>query len=420
MEETQNEIATKNDWKNIPIDTPKKIMIELSFSEEQYNKIIKGLIPQQMEDKWFIFFENNWLYFHRSWTGFGIYKAEIIKNDKKYCINEFYVERNKEKYRTEEDDEDIDNFTFLIAWGLLKSTQAFLQKNINNGQEAVTAWGNFGSLILPTMYPTKENSISKEKLIIGAVAGDIIGSVFEWHNVKTTDFDLFCRKSTFTDDSVLTLATMDAIINQKSYAETYQLFGRNYPHRGYGGHFHSWIHSKNPEPYDSWGNGSAMRISPVGWYGDTIDEVMAEAQESAKVTHNHPEGIKGAQSTAVAIYMARTGKTKDEIKKFITDTFHYNLDRKIEDIRPIYEFDVSCQGSVPEAIIAFLESTDFENAIRLAISIGGDSDTIACITGGIAEAYYQTIPEYIIETILKILPEELVKIIEEFSIRYRK
>jgi ADP-ribosylglycohydrolase len=262
--------------------------------------------------------------------------------------------------------------------------------------------------------------MSKEKFIIGAIAGDIIGSVYEWHNVKTVAFDLFCHKSTFTDDSVLTLATMDAIINQKSYTETYQLFGRNYPHRGYGGHFLSWIHSENPEPYNSWGNGSAMRVSPVGWYGNSLDEVIAEAQKSAEVSHNHLEGIKGAQSTAAAIYMARTGKTKDEIKKFIMNTFGYDLNRKIDNIRPDYKFDVSCQGSVPEAIIAFLESTDFENAIRLAISIGGDSDTIACITGGIAEAYYQTVPENIIENVLKILPKELVKIMEEFSIRYRK
>jgi ADP-ribosylglycohydrolase len=147
---------------------------------------------------------------------------------------------------------------------------------------------------------------------------------------------------------------------------------------------------------------------------------MAEAHRSAEVTHNHPEGIKGAQATAAAVYLARTGKSKDEIKKFITDTFDYDLDRKIDDIRPDYEFDVSCQGSVPEAIIAFLESTDFENAIRLAVSIGGDSDTIACITGGIAEAFYQEIPEHIIENVLNILPEKLVKIVEEFSEKYRK
>ena len=262
--------------------------------------------------------------------------------------------------------------------------------------------------------------MSKEKLIIGAIAGDIIGSIYEWNNVKTINFDLFRNKSGFTDDSVLTLATMDAILKKKSYSEIYQLFGRNYPNRGYGGHFSSWIYSENPKPYNSWGNGSAMRVSPIGWYGNSINEVMAEAQKSAEVTHNHPEGIKGAQSTAVAVYMARTGRKKDEIKNFIIDTFQYNLDRKIDDIRPNYDFDVSCQGSVPEAIIAFLESSDFENAIRLAISLGGDSDTIACITGGIAEAYYQTIPDYIVEKIQNILPNELIKIVEDFSIIFRK
>ncbi|MCL2025212.1 MAG: ADP-ribosylglycohydrolase family protein [Leptospirales bacterium] len=260
----------------------------------------------------------------------------------------------------------------------------------------------------------------KDKLIIGAIAGDIIGSAFEWNNIKTVDFELFCNESTFTDDSVLTLATMDAIIKNKSYTEAYQLFGKNYPNKGYGSHFSSWIYSETPKPYNSWGNGSAMRVTPIGWYANSLNDVMAEAQKSAEVTHNHPEGIKGAQSTAIAVYMARTGKNKDEIKKFIMDTFRYNLERKIDDIRPGYEFDVSCQGSVPEAIIAFLESADFESAIRLAISIGGDSDTIACITGGIAEAYYQIIPESIIENVLNILPKELASIVEEFSVRYRK
>jgi len=258
------------------------------------------------------------------------------------------------------------------------------------------------------------------KLILGAIAGDIIGSAYEWHNVKTVAFNLFCQQSRFTDDSVLTLATMHALINQKDYAEIYHLFGNKYPHAGYGGKFHSWIHSDNPKPYNSWGNGSAMRVSPVGWYGNSIDEVMAEAQRSAEVTHNHPEGIKGAQAAATAVFMARTGKTKDEIKTFIEDTFQYDLDRKLDDIRPGYEFDLSCQGSVPEAIIAFLESTDYENAVRLSISLGGDSDTIACIAGGIAEAYYQTIPEHITENVLNILPDKLVKIVKEFSERYRK
>jgi ADP-ribosylglycohydrolase len=297
--------------------------------------------------------------------------------------------------------------------------------------------------------------MSKDKLVIGAIAGDIIGSVYERHNVKTVDFDLFCHKSRFTDDSVLTLATMDALLNQRNYTESYQLFGRNYPHRGYGGNFRSWIRSENPEPYNSFANGSAMRVSPVGWYGNSIDEVMAEAQKSAEVTHNHPEGIKGAQATAAAIFLARNGKTKEEIRSYIVDTFgksnggnsrikiqndgkirvkknhddtdpndreeflDYRLQRTVDEIRPYYTFDITCEGSVPVAILCFLESKDFENAIRLAISVGGDSDTIACITGGIAEAYYQKIPDNIIENVLKFLPKELVQIIEDFSLKYK-
>ena len=262
--------------------------------------------------------------------------------------------------------------------------------------------------------------MTKNDLIIGATAGDIIGSAYEWNNVKTTDFKLFSKKTEFTDDSVLTFATMDTLLTNGNYTEAYQLYGRKYPGRGYGGSFHAWIYHKNPEPYNSWGNGSAMRASPIGWYGNSINEVMNEAHKSAIVTHNRPEGIKGAQAAAVAVFLARTGKSKDEIKTFIKDAFQYNLDRKLDDIRPNYRFDVSCQGSVPEAIIAFLESTDYENAIRLAISIGGDSDTIACITGGIAEAFYKVIPDYIIDCTLKILPKEIIKLIETFSMKYRR
>ena len=257
-------------------------------------------------------------------------------------------------------------------------------------------------------------------MIIGAIAGDIIGSVYEWNSIKTTDFRLFSPGSTFTDDSVLTLATMDAILNKGNYAETYQAFGRRYPDKGYGHLFRGWIQSKKPKPYNSWGNGSAMRVSPVGWYGTTLDEVMDEAKRSAEVTHNHPEGIKGAQATAAAIHLALLGKSKSDIKNFITDSFGYNLERKIDDIRPGYKFDSSCQGSVPEAITAFLESTDFEHAIRLAVSLGGDSDTIACITGGIAETYYKTVPIDIINSVSTILDKELLKIIEAFSDKYGK
>jgi ADP-ribosylglycohydrolase len=259
--------------------------------------------------------------------------------------------------------------------------------------------------------------MTNKKLIIGAISGDIIGSVFEWLNVKSLDFDLFCPRSRFTDDSVLTLATMHALLNDADYAQAYHTFGRKFPNAGYGHIFRKWISSDNPKPYNSWGNGSAMRISPVGWFFNSLDDTLLEAKKSAEVTHNHPEGIKGAQATAAAIFLARTGKSKDDIKNFIIDKFGYNLNRMIDDIRPDYEFDVSCQGSVPEAIIAFLESNDFENAIRLAVSIGGDSDTIACITGGIAEAFYRNVPDEIVNNVLNILPEDLIRIIEEFSDR---
>ena len=263
-------------------------------------------------------------------------------------------------------------------------------------------------------------NMTRKNLIIGAIAGDIIGSVFEWDNIKTVKFDLFCQSSTFTDDSVLTLATMSALINNTGYSQTYYSFGNKFHNKGYGHNFRSWLISDNPKPYNSWGNGSAMRVSPIGWYFNNIEETLLEAKKSAEVTHNHPEGIKGAQAVAAAVFLARNGKSKDDIKKFIIDKIGYNLDRTIDNIRPDYEFDVSCQGSVPEAIIAFLESTDYENAIRLAVSIGGDSDTIACITGGIAEAFYRNISDEIIDNVLSILPEELIKIIEDFSNKYDK
>jgi ADP-ribosylglycohydrolase len=249
----------------------------------------------------------------------------------------------------------------------------------------------------------------KTKCILGAISGDIIGSAYEFNNVKSADFKLFTNHTYFTDDSVLTIATMDVLLNKKDYAKTYQDYGRKYTHRGYGGNFIEWIYADKPKPYNSWGNGSAMRASPIGWYCDSIDEVLSEAKKSAEVSHNHPEGIKGAQAVALGVYLARIGKSKNEIKKIIVDKFNYDLDRTLNEIRPAYEFDVSCQGSVPEAIIAFLESTDYENAVRLAVSIGGDSDTIACITGGIAEAYYKTIPANITDYVSVLLGPGLMK-----------
>lgn len=266
-----------------------------------------------------------------------------------------------------------------------------------------------------------ENEYKKKKnYILGALVGDMIGSVFEFHNYKSTDFHLFGDKTTFSDDSVLTMATMDVILNKLSYETAYQAFGRKYTNRGYSGTFLYWIYMDNPEPYLSLSNGSAMRVSPVGWAYDTLDEVLKQAKRSAEVSHSHPEGIKGAQATASAVFLARTGKSKAQIKEFINVMFGYDLDRSIRQIRPGYSFDVSCEGSVPEAIIAFLESTDFESAIRLAVSIGGDSDTIACIAGSVAEAYYNHIPDFIIDNTLSRLPEEFISLIGGFSEKYRK
>ena len=254
--------------------------------------------------------------------------------------------------------------------------------------------------------------------MIGAIAGDVIGSIFEHYAVKSTRFPLFSPYSRFTDDTVLTVAIADSILRKVDYATSLKTFGQKYPNAGYGGSFFRWIYAADSKPYNSWGNGSAMRVSPVGFAFNSMKDVLHEARESAKVTHNHPEGIKGAQATALAVLLARSGKSKATIKQEISDRFAYNLNRTLDEIRPDYGFDVSCQGSVPEAIIAFLEAKDFEDAIRNAISLGGDSDTIACIAGGIAQAYYQDIPSKIVSNVRKRLPEEFLFIIDEFNTKY--
>jgi len=251
--------------------------------------------------------------------------------------------------------------------------------------------------------------------MIGAIAGDIIGSVFEHYPIKSTEFPLFSSRSTFTDDTVLTLAVASSILRKIDYATPLKTFGRKYPYAGYGAAFFMWMQSPESKPYNSWGNGSAMRVSPVGFAFDTVDEVLQEAQKCAEVTHNHPEGIKGAQATALAIFLARTGSSKENIKQEIAGRFAYDLNRTIAEIRPNYSFDISCQGTVPEAILAFLESKNFEDAVRIGISLGGDSDTIGCITGGIAQAYYTKIPPTIISHVRKVLPDEFLSIIDEFS-----
>ncbi len=254
--------------------------------------------------------------------------------------------------------------------------------------------------------------------MLGAIIGDIAGSPYERTNLKSVAAPLFARGSTFTDDTVLTLASADVLMNGGDYVEAYQRYGRRFPNAGYGGTFRRWIFAGQPAPYGSWGNGSAMRASPIGWTCESIDDVFAEATRSAQVTHDHPEGIKGAQAAAAAVFLARSGRPKSEIKAFLAQTFVYDLDRTIEAIRPAYAFDVSCQGSVPQAIIAFLESNNFEHALRLAISLGGDSDTIASITGAIAHAFYREIPEHMINMANSLLAPDLAAVTRDFCARY--
>lgn len=255
----------------------------------------------------------------------------------------------------------------------------------------------------------------KKTCLIGAIAGDVIGSVFEFNNCRSLDFPLFSQESTFTDDTVLTIAVADCLLHTKEYISTFHTYGRKYVNRGYGGRFYDWLNSNDPQPYNSYGNGSAMRVSPVGFAFTTMEKTLDEARRSAVVTHNHPEGIKGAQAVAAAIFLARHGTSKPEINTYISRQFLYDLNFTTDQIRPHYGFNETCQGSVPQAIVCFLESTDYENCIRLSISIGGDSDTIACIAGGIAAAFYKEIPEYIMSETYKRLPEEFTDIIDAFE-----
>ncbi|MFM7406654.1 MAG: ADP-ribosylglycohydrolase family protein [Cuspidothrix sp.] len=266
--------------------------------------------------------------------------------------------------------------------------------------------------------------------MLGAIAGDIIGSIYKFQNIKTKDFPLFNEECTFTDDTVLTIAVAEVILNaatfpdntkyidQFQYTENFKFYYSEYPDAGYGEQFQAWAESDSIEPYNSWGNGSAMRVSPIASAFDNLNTVLQEAENSAVVTHSHPEGIKGAQATAAAIFLARTGYDKASIKSYIQNSFGYNLKPTLNEIRPHYQFKDSCQESVPQAIIAFLESTDFEDAIRNAISIGGDSDTIACITGSIAEAFYGGVPQNIAEWALSKLDERLWNITDKFMSQY--
>jgi ADP-ribosylglycohydrolase len=254
--------------------------------------------------------------------------------------------------------------------------------------------------------------------MLGAIAGDIIGSVHEFLGTKTSDFELFHPHCHFTDDTVLTVAVADCLLHGFDYVEKYHEYFQAYPNAGYGNRFLDWVSSGNRQPYNSWGNGSAMRVVAVGHAFESLNEVRAEAKRSAEVTHNHPEGVRGAEATAVAVWLARRGTRKDDIRNSIETLFGYDLCKRLDDIRPSYEFDESCQRTVPPAIVAFLESDDYEDAVRKAISLGGDADTLACITGGIAEPFYGGVPTSIAARALDLLDERLRTVTVAFCERH--
>ena len=257
------------------------------------------------------------------------------------------------------------------------------------------------------------------KGIIGAIAGDVIGSAYEFNPTREFDFELFTDKSTFTDDTVLTIANALWLLEDERHTpeklvEIMLDMCRRYPGRGYGGRFANWIHDVNPQPYNSFGNGSAMRVSPVGYYARSREEALELAKISAEVTHNHPEGIKGAQATAAAIFLARQGKSKHEIREYVEKTFHYDLSRTLDEIRPTFTFDETCQCTVPESITCFMEGKDYEDVVRLSVTLAGDADTIAAIAGSISSAV-DDVPNEITQPVIALLSEEFCTILLRFN-----
>jgi ADP-ribosylglycohydrolase len=257
------------------------------------------------------------------------------------------------------------------------------------------------------------------KGIIGAIAGDVIGSAYEFNPTREFDFELFTDKSTFTDDTVLTIANALWLLEDERHTpeklvEIMLDMCRRYPGRGYGGRFANWIHDVNPQPYNSFGNGSAMRVSPIGYYARSLEEALELAKISAEVTHNHPEGIKGAQATAAAIFLARQGKSKHEIREYVEKTFHYDLSRTLDEIRPTFTFDETCQRTVPESITCFMEGKDYEDVVRLSVTLAGDADTIAAIAGSISSAV-DDVPNEITQPVIALLSEEFCTILLRFN-----
>ena len=255
------------------------------------------------------------------------------------------------------------------------------------------------------------------KGIMGAIIGDIVGVPYEFKEHKSTEFKLFSQQSQLSDDTVMTVAVAEWLLTSGDLAETMRKWGKSDPYAGYGGMFYRWLFPQNEsekQPHNSYGNGSGMRVSPCGYFAKTLDEALDLAKQSAEVSHNHPEGIKGAQAIASAIFLARSGRHKKEIKRYIENTFNYDLSRTCDDIRPKYSFNECCQTSCPESIIAFLDSHDYESAVRLAVSLGGDADTLACMAGSIAAAYYG-VPQWILKEGRKRLTKEMLEVVDRFD-----
>ncbi|PLY06953.1 MAG: hypothetical protein C0624_03970 [Desulfuromonas sp.] len=250
--------------------------------------------------------------------------------------------------------------------------------------------------------------------MLGALTGDIIGSRFEWHNHKHIDFELFDDSCCFTDDSVHTVALAEALLTRRGYGELLREYYQSYPDAGYGKRFSAWVEQNSQAPYNSFGNGAAMRVSPTAWFYSDLETVVAAAEKSAAVTHNHPEGLRGARCIAGAIFLARSGATKKELRSWVAERCGYDLSRSCDDIRPDYTFDVTCQGTVGPAVSAFLESRDFEQSVRLAVSLGGDSDTLACITASISEAFYGNVPQAIAQRAWSFLDPSLRRTVRSF------
>jgi len=254
--------------------------------------------------------------------------------------------------------------------------------------------------------------------MLGAITGDIVGSVYEGAPIKTCDFPFFHGSCHITDDTLLTVAVAEHLLTERDLVDLFHEMVHLYPAAGFGLHFFGWAYQGHRDPYHSYGNGSAMRVSPAGFAATTLEEALALAERTAAVTHDHPEGIKGAKATAAAVYLARNGESKEGIRRIVSELSGYDLSRTLEEIRPAYEFEISCQRSVPESILAFLEANSFEEAIRNAVSLGGDADTMACIAGGIAEAFYGEVPLEMRQITWSLLDDRLRPVVRDFYERF--